>query len=744
VHRLALSFDHTGRVRGSESTRESSAERIRIIRRLHRMLVLLAALCVFSAIASADTLLPVGYVSYDVTGPPDSAQFDITNNTGANSSPFPDSTWPVATVVNLLNLSLIVTLENASVYTCPGAGCPSSPYFSLAADGQSFTGAALAISSGQEPIEAVLGGTFDTTVVTLNDGTTWSIAPNAFFDVSGVTSPTITDPTGSCKDLTKGCLNDGDFAVIYAEGHPTTVPEPSSIVFLATFCLLVLLFRSRYFRNRAKAPVSWGSSGIGPVAVLILCVLTASDSRATTEATVKLNTWTTPSAGMSGVNNVNLTASEMPNETINPNNVVITLSTTCGGTPSATTSASSVKHILGTSDRISFQVPGAIPTSRSYFVSISDNFDPIPFSSGASCSEVSVTVGANTLVVMNRNDSGVGSLRAVLATAVNGDTITFANGLTGIITLTSGELLITQNVNIDGPAATLITVNGNLTSRVFEVASGLNVTISDLTISNGNAVGQGGGILNDGSDLTLNRAIVSQNKALASGATSNGQGGGLQSSGGTLTVANSQFAGNQAVGSPSGDAFGGGIAITGGSLWLIHSTLSGNTAQGGNAQGGGIYNNSTSSLTINSSTIVLNQANGGTGGAGQGGGIYNNATPSLTINTSTIGQNQANGGAGGGQGGGIYNNATPSLTINTCTIVLNQVNGGTVGAGLGGGIYNGANAVLALTACSVTQNNAIGSPGIGGGIYNLGTFTFDSGSAITNNNASTSGNNIGP
>ena len=43
----------------------------------------------------------------------------------------------------------------------------------------------------------------------------------------------------------------------------------------------------------------------------------------------------------------------------------------------------------------------------------------------------------------------------------------------------------------------------------------------------------------------------------------------------------------------------------------------------------------------------------------------------------------------------------------------------------------------------VTQNQADGSPGIGGGIYTLGTFTFDAFTVILFNHASTSGDNIG-
>ena len=44
----------------------------------------------------------------------------------------------------------------------------------------------------------------------------------------------------------------------------------------------------------------------------------------------------------------------------------------------------------------------------------------------------------------------------------------------------------------------------------------------------------------------------------------------------------------------------------------------------------------------------------------------------------------------------------------------------------------------------MTQNQANGSPGIGGGIYTLGTFSYDAFTVILFNHASTSGDNIGP
>ena len=39
--------------------------------------------------------------------------------------------------------------------------------------------------------------------------------------------------------------------------------------------------------------------------------------------------------------------------------------------------------------------------------------------------------------------------------------ITFASGVTGIITLTSGDLNITDNLHIEGPGAGILTISGN-------------------------------------------------------------------------------------------------------------------------------------------------------------------------------------------------------------------------------------------------------------------------------------------
>src|SRR5262245_11197285 len=87
--------------------------------------------------------------------------------------------------------------------------------------------------------------------------------------------------------------------------------------------------------------------------------------------------------------------------------------------------------------------------------------------------------------VANLQDSGAGSLRqAVLdANALAGaDTINFE--VTGTITLTTGELLSTDALTINGPGASLLAISGNNSSRVLHagISSSPSITVSDVSI----------------------------------------------------------------------------------------------------------------------------------------------------------------------------------------------------------------------------------------------------------------------
>src|SRR5439155_19919117 len=135
---------------------------------------------------------------------------------------------------------------------------------------------------------------------------------------------------------------------------------------------------------------------------------------------------------------------------------------------------------------------------------------------------LAIAAHATTILVTNTNDSGPGSLRQALVDANDGDTID-ATGISGVITLTSGELLVDKSVTINAAGADVLAVDGNATSTVFQIDSGKIVTISGLTIRNGQG-NFGGGILNgDSATLTIINSTLSGNTG--------GNGGGSFNSG---------------------------------------------------------------------------------------------------------------------------------------------------------------------------------------------------------------------
>src|ERR1051326_2850801 len=160
------------------------------------------------------------------------------------------------------------------------------------------------------------------------------------------------------------------------------------------------------------------------------------------------------------------------------------------------------------------------------------------------------TSRAATITVTSTADSGPGTLRTVLASAANGDTID-ATGTSGSILLTSGELLVTNNVTILGPGPANLAVDGNATSRVFRTGSNTVVTISGLTITNGYSSDRGGGIRNDHATLTVRNCMVTGNSTdyAGGGIFSDGEFGGNA----TLTLSNCTINGNSA------SSYGGGI-----------------------------------------------------------------------------------------------------------------------------------------------------------------------------------------
>jgi len=122
---------------------------------------------------------------------------------------------------------------------------------------------------------------------------------------------------------------------------------------------------------------------------------------------------------------------------------------------------------------------------------------------------IALNIQAAPIFVTDTDDSGAGSLRQALADANNGDAISF--GVTGTATLSTGELVVDKSLTMNGPGSDNLIVGGNRPSRVFHVSSGVIVTLSDLTITNG--ASDIGGVRS--ATLTLNNCTVSGNSAVS-------------------------------------------------------------------------------------------------------------------------------------------------------------------------------------------------------------------------------------
>jgi hypothetical protein len=300
-----------------------------------------------------------------------------------------------------------------------------------------------------------------------------------------------------------------------------------------------------------------------------------------------------------------------------------------------------------------------------------------------------VDVGAfevQHFVVTTTADAGPGSLRAAVTGAdlAGGSDVTFA--VSGTITLQSALPDLFRSTRILGPGANVVTVQRNAGAPAFRVfmvdgpAGGIKdvmVTLSGLTIANGQAVA-GGGIDNTAT-LTVADCILSGNSATILG-------GGIENDG-TLTVTNTTLSGNSA-------SEGGGID-NGGTLTVTNSTLAGNSASG---SAGGIENFGV--LTLTNCTLSGNSA--GPFATDNGGGIENNSGGLLTLTNCTLANNT------GGFGGGIINDSGGALTLTNCTLTNN------VGRSDGGGIAN--QGALTVTGSTFSGNSSPANNG--GGIFN--------------------------
>jgi CSLREA domain-containing protein len=352
------------------------------------------------------------------------------------------------------------------------------------------------------------------------------------------------------------------------------------------------------------------------------------------------------------------------------------------------------------------------------------------------------------------------------------DTITFT---VASITLT-GNIFVTTDITIDGP----ITLDGGNATNIFVIASPGNghlTTTDDVLFQNGQNT-TGGAILMQGGTYTCNGSTFENNVATEEGGAIGGDGvtdingcrfegnsasndGGAIRHSGTdpMTIDGSMFLNNEAgTDIDPGDTDGGSggaiytsffttitgtgfsgnttdtkaqSGIGGGAIFnsasaggrtpytglvITASAFSGNIAEGDEANGGAIFNNTSGALSVNyshfgttplplpapfNSFTAANEAQG-TGNGGMGGAIYS-AGPTLILGTSFIGNEAFS-------GGGFATDYSASIVF---TNVVNSTFSQNVATSRGGAIYHfEPDDTVYVTNVTIANNDADGGGGI--------------------------------
>ena len=340
------------------------------------------------------------------------------------------------------------------------------------------------------------------------------------------------------------------------------------------------------------------------------------------------------------------------NGTVNPGGGTTTVYfrygwTTNYGSFSATNSLAATNLTLSVSNLIS----GLSPGTTYHFRLVASN-------SSGSANGADLTFTTVGSLVTTTSDAGAGSLRNAINTTPSGGYIYFASNLSGqTITLTSGELLLNQDLTIDGSAlASPIHLNGNHNSRIFTIGGGVGVALNSLLITNCFLPGtdRSGGAIFNGGNLTINNSTFVSNSVDASSS------GGAIANYGLLTLNGCTFSGNSA-------SFSGAVENRS-TCTANNCTFYGNTAVAGN--GGAIDNAFQATLSLLHCTFYGNSAS-------QDGGAIDNYLSQVSLTNTILAASTPN---------DIYNWDGSTTTAGGLNIVQALANDGTL---------FGANAILA-------------------------------------------------
>jgi predicted outer membrane repeat protein len=345
------------------------------------------------------------------------------------------------------------------------------------------------------------------------------------------------------------------------------------------------------------------------------------------------------------------------------------------------------------------------------------------------CTIIDAVTAVNTQAAVNGCAAGDGDNDTIDLT---GFTTPTTISLTQAVPTTGRALIISNNVNIVGllngqtPLVTIqrSTVSGTPAFGLINSTAPLNII--GLTLSNGASGMYSGGAILASSNLTMSYCVVSNNTSdsagggiaasaqfaidhsIVTGNTGGNAGGGIETSSST-SIYFSTVSNNATLSATSSSTGGGGV-FTNGSLLMRNTTVDGNTSASG---GGGIYGPGV--VNIVNSTISNNVASNGSGGGVFGG------SGGVSIDSSTITANHAE-----GDGGGIYGGP---VALTNSTITGNSATG--IGAGVAADVFMSSYATITLNT----------SAGPGGGV-NFVTSAKSYGTIFSGNNDGTTADDL--
>jgi hypothetical protein len=225
---------------------------------------------------------------------------------------------------------------------------------------------------------------------------------------------------------------------------------------------------------------------------------------------------------------------------------------------------------------------------------------------------------------------------------------------------------IERPVTLFGNGAGSTTIDGTAGGSVITVKT-TAVTLRDLTIRNGSAQA-GGGIYNEGTDLSIKECQIRNNFASS-------RGGGIFNKRGKLSISGSTIEENE------GDP-GGGLYNEAGTMEISNSMIKNNESD---YHAGGLFNDHDSKAALKAVSMQDNSC------TVDGGGLFNDGT--MTIDDSSIHGNRST----NYSGGGIRNEG--SLIINNSTISNNE------DAHIGGGGISSCAGSLRLNNVTLSGNS---------------------------------------